>query len=184
MLITQLNKLTTILFKWKKNHIYTFFTQQNGLFFIKLNCSKSIHNISIKYFITQNSYLNMYKWIKINEYHTIINRILTLQLIFYATKQTIKKLHLTGVGFKFNTYKNKKILRTGTFNKYLVLTFHNIRWNLIKKTALHLQSRQRFILNLIWNKSINLYKQNVYKKKGLFIKHQSIILKANKLNKA
>lgn len=183
MLITKLNKLTTIILKWNKTYIYTYFTQQNGFFFIKLNGTKLWHNTIIKYFHIKNNFVNNSKWVKLNEDFTFINCIQMLQLLFYATKQVIKRLNLIGVGFKFNTFKNKKILRTGTFNKYLILTFHNIRWNLLKKTALYLQTRQQFILNIMWNKSLTLYKQNVYKKKGVFIKNQSIILKANKLNK-
>lgn len=178
MLITDLNKTIEIVYKWKKNYIYLHFTQKNGLFLIQIKNVKPKHIITIKHFSWNNV-----KWTKVNENHLIINKLPTIQLLLNAAKQTVKKLYLAGIGFKWNTYKNKKILRTGTFNKNLLLTFQNIKWNLTKKSILHLKARHTSILSLIWKKAIKLYKQNKYKKKGLFIKNQIIKLKTNKLNK-
>lgn len=80
---------------------------------------------------------------------------------------------------KYNTY----VLRVGKSNKHVLLPFQNFKLFLLKKSIVFLIARHFNLIKIFIQKWKSYYLKNTYKKKGLYFKHQIVVLKLGKIAK-
>jgi hypothetical protein len=103
--------------------------------------------------------------------------LLGFQLLFHY------KAAIVGTGYKSLGYQNSISFRQNLSNKYLILNTPNQKISLLKKTALLYSSRSIMFNNIIFSGLKKNVVSNLYKKKGLLLQKQNVILKQGKISK-
>jgi ribosomal protein L6P/L9E len=126
--------------------------------------------------------LKQYFLLKKDQLHPIVlnhkSYLSFLTIIFLGFyKGYFRFLKLKGMGYKFIRLKNNIIFKFGFSHRLIYSNYINIYCLYISKYLLRLESRSYWQLINVTNSFTNIRKNNMYKKKGIFLKGSIINIK-------
>ena len=157
-------ELVVYCFKKKKNLFLIIISNKNGWSILNLKYKiVIIKNIEI-YIYNFFFYFSAYIWFLINIF---------VGLLFNYT-QFIK---LNGMGYKMIIANYNLIIKLGFSHRILYLIMDDLRFTYFNKQILKLNSRSLFLIKQMSHMFCTIKKNNMYKKKGIYIKGILIKLK-------
>jgi len=149
-----------------------YFIQNKKIFSLVVSSSKGWGFLELKqYFLLKN-----------NQIHPIVAKsksylsfITTMFFGFY--KGYFKFLKLKGIGFRFIRLKNNIIFKFGVSHRLIYINYINVYCLYISKYLLRFEGRSYWQMTKVINSFIHIRKNNMYKKKGIFLKGSIINIK-------
>jgi hypothetical protein len=174
MLLQNFSK--TFFFWLKRYQMYTLvlLIPRKGFFFLTSKCKFTFLS-----FFSYDSSL----WKLLGHSISFLNTS-TLNWIFSSHRGLSNFFQISGISNKITVFKGSFIFRCGNSNKTIVFPFENVSWQLSKKTSLTICSRQPHLVSLLFHQWRKLLINSKYKKKGLFIKGSTSLLKVSKSAKS